>query len=114
MTFADNINRICKERGTKLTPVITALGYSSSKASAINNGSIPKESDLNALAEYLNCSVADFFYDGRKTEDNLSDDEKDIVRIFRGLSRREKHEFMITAYRFETDSELKKGTRKNA
>lgn len=114
MTFADNINRICKERGTKLTPVITALGYSSSKASAINNGSIPKEEDLIKLAEYLDCSVADFFYDGKKTENGLSDDEKDIVRIFRTLSRREKHEFMITAYRFESDSEIKKGTRKNA
>lgn len=114
MTFADNINRICKERGTKLTPMVNALGYSSSKATAINNGSIPKESDLNSFAEFLECSVADFFYDGKSSKNTLSEDEKDIIRIFRNLSRRERHEFMIAAYRFESDSEIKKGTAKNA
>lgn len=46
MTFKDNINRICKNRNTNLTTVVKKLGMSSSKVTAINNGSIPKEDVL--------------------------------------------------------------------
>ena len=113
MKFADNINRICKERGTKLTPVIIECGFSPSKATAINNGSIPKEADLHTLADHLGCAVSDFFWDGKSTPKERSEDEEEIIFIFRGLTRREQHEFMTYIYRFETDSELKKGKRQN-
>lgn len=64
MSFADNINRLCAERGTKLTPFLKSLGFSGSKATAINNGQIPNnEKDLVKIAEGLNCSVMDLFAD---------------------------------------------------
>ena len=97
MTFKENINRICAERGTNLTAVITKVKGSSSMTTAINKkGSIPKETDLIALAKELDCSVMDFFAD-----------EEDILRIYRGLSRRAKHEFMSMVYEFENREELK-------
>ena len=40
MTFAENINRICKARGVTLTAFIKSLGMSTSKVTAINNGSL--------------------------------------------------------------------------
>lgn len=110
MTFKENINRICAERGTNLTAVITKVKGSSSMTTAINKkGSIPKETDLIALAKELDCSVMDFFAD----EEDIppvkprDEDEEDILRIYQGLSRRAKHEFMSMVYEFENREELK-------
>lgn len=110
MTFQENINRICAERGTSLTAVIKKVKGSSSMTTAINKkGSIPKETDLIALAKELECSVMDFFADEEdippvKPKD---EDEADIIRVYRGLSRRAKHEFMSMVYEFENREELK-------
>lgn len=108
MNFRDNLNRICQERGTKLTPVLKDLGYSTSKTTAINNGQIPKEDTLLELARYLKCSVMDFFADDNdltpiKPKD---EDEEDILRIYRSLSRKNKHEFMTMVYGFEDRGEI--------
>ncbi len=63
MSFRTNLQRICKERETSLTRVMLDLGFSSSKATAINNGQLPKEDVLIRLAKHLNCQVMDFFID---------------------------------------------------
>mgnify|MGYP001021036270 FL=1 len=63
MSFKENLNRICKEKDTSLTRVMLDLGFSSSKATAINNGQLPKEDVLISLAKHLNCHVMDFFMD---------------------------------------------------
>ena len=63
MTFRENINRICKERGTTLSAVTRSIGLSSSKVTAWNNGSLPKEDVMLELAHVLGCSVMDFFAD---------------------------------------------------
>lgn len=109
MTFAKNINRICAERNTNLTAVIKQVKGSASFVTAINaKGSLPKESEMKEMAEILNCSVADFFADTAKTKDTitLDEDEKDLLMIYRKLSRRNKHEFMSLAYEFESRNEL--------
>ena len=103
MKFKDNLNKICKDNGTTLTAVIKELGISSSKVTAINHGSLPKEDMLLALAKHLNCSVMDFFADEEPKENTLpqDDDEDDILRVYRNLDRREKHEFMSMVYKFD-------------
>ena len=63
MSFKENLHRICKEKETSLTRVMLDLGFSSSKATAINNGQLPKEEVLIRLAKHLNCHVMDFFID---------------------------------------------------
>ena len=64
MTFAENINRICAEKGTNLTAIVKAIKGSSSFATAINTkGSLPKESEMLEMARLLGCSVMDFFAD---------------------------------------------------
>lgn len=116
MTFKENLNRICNEQGLKLTPILVELGYSSSKATAINKGQIPKEDTLLELAKRLHCSVMDFFADEEdlvKTVVPGDEDEEDILRIYRGLSRRVKHEFMTMVYEFENRKELE-GDKDNA
>ena len=110
MTFAENINRLCQAKGTKLTPFLRSLGFSGSKATAINKGQIPNnEEDLLKIAAGLQCSVLDLFADfedftpGAYPKD---EDEQDILRVYRSLSRRAKHEFMSMVYDFENREEL--------
>ena len=108
MTFAENINRICAEKGTNLTAIVKAVKGSSSF------GSLPKESEMLEMAKLLECSVMDFFADEEDLPETkpANEDEEDILRIYRGLSRRAKHEFMSMAYEFENREELEgdKGT----
>lgn len=105
MNFAENFKRICDERGTSPTRVCLDLGLSSSKVNLWNKGGIPKGDVMVKLAQKLECSVMDFFADEdevlNRTEYELDDDEKDIIRLFRTLSRKEKHEFMSKAYTYE-------------
>lgn len=100
MTFRENINRICKQRSTTLTQVCKDLDISTSKVTAINKGSIPTEDMMLRFAKHLECSVMDFFTDYEEISE-YSGDEKDIIRIYRSLSRRNKHEFMAMVYEFE-------------
>lgn len=106
MSFAENFKRICDERGTSPTRVCLDLGLSSSKVNLWNKGGIPKGDVMVKLAEKLECSVMDFFADEdevlTRAEYVLDDDEKDIIRLFRTLSRKEKHEFMSKAYTYES------------
>lgn len=117
MTFAENLKRICTDRGTNVTAVIKLIkNGQSSFVTAINKrGSIPTQDELLQLSHILNCSVMDFFAD----EEDLApqpvpqnEDEQDILKIYRSLSRRAKHEFMSMAYEFENREELEgdKGT----
>lgn len=109
MSFKENINRICLERGTNLTTVVKQVKGSSSFTSSINKGSLPKEDEMVQMAKILNCSVIDFFMDEEDLapqNESQNEDEADILRIYRSLSRRAKHEFMSMAYEFEHREEL--------
>lgn len=101
MDFKDNFNRICREQGTTPTALLKAHGIATNKVTAWNNGSLPKEEMLVNLAKWLECSVMDFFADEDDLENQLSADEKDILRVFRSLDRRMKHEFMSEVFEYE-------------
>lgn len=109
MSFRENINRICIQRGTNLTAVVKQVKGSSSSTSAINKGSLPKEDEMVEMAKILHCSVLDFFVheeDLAPQNEPQNEDEKDILRVYRSLSRRTKHEFMAMVYEFENREEL--------
>lgn len=103
MDFATNFKRICTEKGTTPTSVCKELGVSTSKVNLWNNGSLPKQEMLLRLAQHLECSVRDFFADEKDLHEikPVNEDEEDLLRIYRGLPRRAKHEFMSLAYEFE-------------
>ena len=105
MDFATNLRRICEERGTSPTKLCIELGLSTNKVSLWNKGGLPKPGVMTKLAQKLDCSVMDFFADEEdlisKTEFALDEDEKDIIRLFRMLDRKQKHDFMSKAYAFE-------------
>ena len=109
MSFRENINRNCIQRRTNLTAVVKQVKGSSSFTSAINKGSLPKEDEMVEMAKILHCSVLDFFMDEEDLapqNEPQNEDEKDILRVYRSLSRRTKHEFMAMVYEFENREEL--------
>lgn len=108
MTFADNLKRICVLRNTNPTALCKELGLSTSKVSAWNKGSLPKQEVMILLAQKLECSVMDFFADEEDIHkiQPVDEDEEDILHIYRSLSRRAKHEFMSMVYKFENREEL--------
>jgi transcriptional regulator with XRE-family HTH domain len=115
MTFSENLNRICKERGVTLSALLKDMGVSTSKVTLWNNGSLPKQEMLIRLAHELHCSVMDFFQDGEDIEKSvqspqevLSEDEQDIIRFYRKISLREKHIFMARMYSYEENMEKQK------
>ena len=93
--FGKNLKRICKQRGTSPTKVVTGLGFTNSKVNMWNNGSLPKAEMLVLLAQALNCSVMDFFKteeeweNEERKEPELNEDEKDLLRIYQSLPNRE-------------------------
>lgn len=107
MSFAQNLKRICNDRGTTPTALLKRMGIATSKVAMWNSGSLPKQEMLVRLAEELGCSVMDFFMtdeeiaEQERTDNILDEDEKEIVRIFRMLPRRDRHEFMNAVYAFE-------------
>ncbi len=107
MSFKTNFNRICREKGTTPTAILNKWGESTSSVTRWNHGALPKEAMLHRLADELGCSVADFFAEADavvaapSAPPLLDEDEQDILRIFRAMSRRERHEFMAEMYRRE-------------
>ena len=112
MDFATNLKRICTERGTSPTALLKSMGVATSKVAMWNSGSLPKQEMLIRLAKELDCSVMDFFADDDTIQAPLNiaepkdEDESDVLRVYRSLSRRMKHEFMTMVYEFEKRQEL--------
>lgn len=104
MSFIETFKKLCAEKGVSPTRVCVDLGLSTNKVSLWNKGGIPKADVLVKMAKYFEVSVMDFFPDEialPKVEFALDEDERDIIRLFRTLDRKQRHEFMSEAYRYE-------------
>lgn len=100
--FYENFEEICKVRETTPSAACLAIGRQKSAASAWkSNNTIPKEKELEALADHLGCSVADFFRDDRIPLGG-SEDVKDFEVIYsRCVNARQRHMLMNAVYSFE-------------
>jgi transcriptional regulator with XRE-family HTH domain len=107
MTFSENLNRICRDKGVTVTALLRKMGISTSKVTMWNNGSLPKQEMLVRLAQELHCSVMDFFMDdeelARPKNLDLSEDEFEIIAFYRKITLREKHIFMARIYSYEDE-----------
>ena len=87
--FWDNFDRICKQAGKSPSGVCVAVGIGQNRPSNWKKtGTLPKQDELELLANYLNCTVADFFKDEETRENDqftqmlqkkLSDTDDDTV-----------------------------------
>lgn len=68
--FWDNFERICKQASKSPSGVCVAVGIGQNRPSNWKKtGTLPKQDELEKLADYLGCTVADFFKD-EKTREN--------------------------------------------
>lgn len=67
--FYENLNFLCKQKGTSPTALVKELGLSTSKVTAWKNGSVPKSNVMNLLADKLGVSVDRFFVTLEDLED---------------------------------------------
>ncbi len=127
MVNLDNLFLRIKELGISAKKVSDDTGISNGNISDWKNGrSMPTAIKLDILASYLNCSV-DYLL-GRTdntgiyepltsqlevSQSTLNEDEQDILRIYRSLARRNKHEFMAMVYTYDTENTDKKENSKS-
>lgn len=86
--FYDTFTNICKEKGYSPTSVLQRLNISTSKLTAWKNGSMPNSSFLLPISEFLEVST-DYLLTGKEKnslEVKLTDDEQEIVNIYRELT----------------------------
>lgn len=79
---------ICKEKGLKVTNVVTELGLSSGNMTNWKNGRIPKTSVLQKIANYLNCSV-DYLLNDDEMQFGIFDSKLKKARLNKGLTQME-------------------------
>lgn len=84
--FAENLNRICKEKGTTITTILKELGLSTSKVTLWNNGSLPKLDVIRQLADHLNCNASDFFRYPSEDEKKQADEFHDLTEQVREVT----------------------------
>ena len=66
MTFYEKVNALCLERGTSITAVATALGYSQSAPTTWKNSKgLPRANTIKKLSEYFGVPV--FYFTDRST-----------------------------------------------
>lgn len=97
---------LCKANGSTPSAVAQSIGLSNAIPTKWKNGALPKSEILLKLAKYFNCSV-DYLLTGKKTSPSmeLSEDERDLLLIFKTFSEREKGELLGYARRIaETSS----------
>lgn len=75
--FYDNLQRLCKERGVKITHVITALGCSQGNLSKWKNGGVPKAETIIKIANFFDVSTDELINDFES--DNLSESQRNSM-----------------------------------
>lgn len=86
--FYDNLKSICDEKGLKITPIVSECGGAKGSISNWKKGASPNSDIVAKLAVRLNVS-ADFLIFGKKeslSKDKLSDDEQEMLLIYKSLS----------------------------
>lgn len=80
--FYDNLNKICRDKGTTPTTVLKELGYSSGNVTQWKKGSAPKVDVALAIARHLGVSL-DYLVtlEIPNSEKSLSDSEKEWLNI---------------------------------
>ena len=69
--FWDNFERISKQAGKSPSGVCVAVGIGQNRPSNWKkHGTLPKQDELQTLADYLGCTVADFFKDDETREND--------------------------------------------
>lgn len=120
--FYENVSALCRERKTTITRMSEDIGLSNAAASSWKKGSVPKASTIQKIADYFGVTTDALLRDdsrhsisaensviiqgnrGNSTVTNgtaLSEQEQEVLRIFRSLDMRKKTAVLSYLYEIE-------------
>lgn len=105
MTFYDRLHALCKEKNTTVSKMLNELGLSTGSTGNWKKGLLPKGDVLKKIADYLNTSI-DYIVSG-EFKSNLSDDEKDLLKIYKQTPERAKYK-VLCDFTLIVDAEIAK------
>lgn len=122
--FYEKYERLCAERGESVTGVARRLRISPNAPAAWANGAEPRNSTVKRIAEYFNVPVSYFdddyltdkiddtplvrgFMEEMRQKNNLTDDERLLLDMFRTLTAEKQSELLRVAMRMKMDSETR-------
>ena len=86
--FYDNLKAICDKKGVKITPIVNECGGAKGSISNWKKGAIPNSDIVAKLAVRLNVSTDALIF-GKEASSSigeLTDDEQELLKIYKGLS----------------------------
>lgn len=86
--FYDNLKAICDKKGVKITPIVDECGGAKGSISNWKKGAIPNSDIVAKLAVRLNVSTDALIF-GKEASSSigeLTDDEQELLKIYKGLS----------------------------
>lgn len=124
--FYENVSALCKARGTTITKMSEEIGLSNAAASSWKKGSIPRSTTVQKIADYF-CVSTDYLLRGEASvavsgvrdsvvlqnntgnntvingskAENLTEQEQEALRLFRGLDMRKKTAVLSYLYDLE-------------
>lgn len=93
MQFYKNLCEICKLRNISPSALLTKLGKSKSYVTQWKNGVMPSGEIIVLIANELNVST-DYLLLGNENENDLSNDEKHLLELFRLVPFKEQMRFI--------------------
>lgn len=85
---------LCESVGKKPNPVASEIGISSATVTKWKNGTPPGSKSLAKIAEYFNVSTDYLLGKADKSANSLSDNEKELLALFRKLDDRQQIKFI--------------------
>lgn len=131
--FWNTFVKLCNEHGTTPSAVCSSLGYSSATSTKWKSGSLPRSTTLQKVADYFGCSVEyllknhdDIIDSNSKNivdishgtvgvignshapvtvndDSELSEQEKDLIRIYRNSKGKNQVKIMSYVYNLEDE-----------
>lgn len=106
--FYEKVNKICADKGIKITQFITSLGFGNSVATNWKKGKIPSAATVKVISDALNVSADFLLSDDENVKFKpLSEVEIILLNLFSQLDEREKFRYIgrLEAY-LETKAEF--------
>ena len=88
--FYDNLKKACKNKGISVTATLKEIGIGGANGTFWKNGSVPASDIVVKLSKFLNVST-DYLLigeDKNSSSDKVSEDEQELLSIYRELSIR--------------------------
>lgn len=121
--FYEKYERLCADRGESVTGVARRLRISPNAPAAWANGAEPRNSTVKRIADYFGVDVSYFddtdepenkddslilgFMEEMRAKNNLTDDERLLLDMFRTLTAEKQSELLRVAMRMKMDSETR-------